>query len=326
MRHLLPALALLLASPALAQEDDAPPAQETAPDTVSGGGNNLGGAGIGLGSGGAAATNGGRGNAPDSSNGSGEAAPPAGDFKVVDLDKLPTRSGHWRIDLKGMKGLAVRVTTKNWRGRMFTFQTGTYLGGQASDVTFKAAISKSPGDMSPAYPCAIKGVYQDGAGQTRAYSQLKVVVAPSEPPLGATDREKQMFNQSSGYVKKGQACPLAAESVYYYNIIGDCDYASIAHQNSMGWNNQGPANGCPVSLSNNGVSMLAPGFDAMKAAAGAAAGGAAKGPKYHGLTPDEEKQYQAWLASLPPNIRTVYQSGSDGARYQWWQTYGGGKK
>lgn len=322
MRHLLPALALLLAAPAFAQEDGDPPA-ETAPDSVSGGGNNLGGAGIGQGQGGGQ-TRPGAGTARETaSNGSGESAPPAGNFTIVDLDKLPQRSGHWRINLKGMKGVAVRVTTKNYRGHMFNFQTGTYLGGQASDVTFKAAISKSPGDMSPAFPCAIKGVYADGAGQTRAKSDLKVVVAPSEPPLGATDREKQRFNQSSGYVKKGQACALAAETVYYYNIIGDCDYESIAHQNSLGWNNQGPANGCPIQLANNGVSMLAPGFDLAKAQAEAK--NRPKGPKYQGLSADEEKQYQAWLATLPANVRTVYQAGSDGGRYQWWLTFGGGK-
>lgn len=256
-----------------------------------------------------------------SQGGGGGPAAAAGDFKIVDLDKLAdAASGHKRINLKGGKGLAVRFTTKDYRGRMLQFITGTFLGGQASDVVFEAAVSRAPGDVKSTDACRIKGVHSDGAGQTRAHSSIKVAIDPGPGGMaGGTERQIQAWKTAEAYVKKGQACLLQPQSEYYYNIVGECDYASIAHQDSMGWENKGPQNGCPITLVNNGIMVLAPGFSQQSAGERPRA----KGPKYSGLSASEEQEYQKWLASLPPNVRTVYQSGD--SRYLWWKTFGSGK-
>lgn len=246
----------------------------------------------------------------------------AGDFKIVDLDKLPSASGsgHKRINLKGAKGLAVRFNTKGYRGKSFKFITSTFLGGQASDVVFEAAVSRAPGDIKATEACRIKGVAQDGAGQTRARSEIMVAIDPGPGGMsGGTEREIQAWRTAEGYVRKGRACLLEPQTQYYYNIIGECDYASIAHQDSMGWENKGPQNGCPITLVNNGITMLAPGTPPEEAARSSAP----RGPRYAGLSASEEQEYQKWLASLPQNVRNVYQSGD--SRYIWWKTFGSGK-
>lgn len=257
------------------------------------------------------------------SQGGGAPAAAAGDFKIVDLDKLPdAASGHKRINLKGGKGLAVRFTTKDYRGRLLQFHTGTFLGGQASNVVFEAAVSRAPGDVRSTDPCRIKGVHTDGPGQTRAYSEIKVAIdLGSGGTAGLSERQIQSWKTAEGYVKRGQACLLEPQTEYYYNIVGDCDYASIAHQDAMGWENKGPQNGCPITLVNNGIMVLAPGFSRQSAAERPRA--QEQGPKYSGLSASEEQEYQKWLASLPPNVRTVYQSGD--SRYLWWKTFGSGK-
>ncbi|UPT75949.1 MAG: hypothetical protein M0D55_09920 [Elusimicrobiota bacterium] len=219
--------------------------------------------------------------------------------------------------MKGLKGLAVRFHTKQFSGRMFRFVTGTYLGGQASDVILKAAISRVPGDLTSANGCRVKTVSND-AGMTRSFSEIKMVVDAGEPAADATDRQRQAARTNLGYVNKGQACAVESDSEYFYNIAGDCDWASIEHQNSMGWDNKGPANGCPISLANNGILELGPGYVHKPYVK-------SDKPKYNGLTAAEEKEYQKWLASLPDNVRLVILSGSTQGRYQWWKELGGGK-